>query len=82
MKCFDHHLKNKTPCKKEKCRYWIEEQSCLSCGILLAKNKEVITLEEIGNIFGVTRMRICQIEKKALKKIKSILSNKQYIQNK
>ena len=80
MKCFDYHLKNRTPCKKEKCRYWIKEKQCQSCGILLARNKDSITLEEIGNIFGVTRMRICQIEKKALKKIKSILTNKNYIQ--
>lgn len=80
MKCFDYQLKNKQPCKKEQCRYWIKDKNCFSCGILLAKNKESITLEEIGNIFGVTRMRICQIEKKALKKIKNILANKQYIQ--
>ena len=75
MKCFDYHLKNKMPCKKEKCRYWVIDEACLSCGILLAKNKDSITLEEIGNIFGVTRMRICQIEKSILGKIKSSFPN-------
>jgi DNA-directed RNA polymerase sigma subunit (sigma70/sigma32) len=34
------------------------------------KSDNKITLEEIGNIFDVTRMRICQIEKNAIKKIK------------
>jgi DNA-directed RNA polymerase sigma subunit (sigma70/sigma32) len=42
----------------------------------MAGEKEITTLEEIGNLFGVTRMRICQIEKKALKKIKNLLSSK------
>ena len=34
-----------------------------------------MTLEEIGNIFKVTRMRICQIEKRAIEKIKEKLIN-------
>jgi DNA-directed RNA polymerase sigma subunit (sigma70/sigma32) len=42
----------------------------------MAGKKEITTLEEIGSLFGVTRMRVCQIEKKALKKIKNLLSVK------
>ena len=76
MKCFDYHLKNNINCNNSQCRYWINQKSYFSCGILMAGKKESTTLEEIGNLFGVTRMRICQIEKKALRKIKSILSNK------
>ena len=30
-----------------------------------------MTLQQIGEIFGVTRMRICQIEKTILKKLVS-----------
>ena len=41
-----------------------------------AKEVKNTTLEDIGNIFKVTRMRICQIEKKAIKKIKSIILKK------
>jgi len=28
-----------------------------------------MTLQQIGDIFGITRMRVCQIEKKILKKL-------------
>ena len=29
-----------------------------------------MTLQTIGDIFGITRMRVCQIEKKILNKIR------------
>ena len=33
------------------------------------KGTDGMTLQEIGDIFSVTRMRICQIEKKILSKL-------------
>ena len=36
---------------------------------MIAADKGPMTLQEIGDIFGVTRMRICQIEKSVLKKL-------------
>ena len=40
---------------------------------MFASNKDKWTLEKIGNIFGVTRMRICQIEKRAIEKIQKLI---------
>jgi DNA-directed RNA polymerase specialized sigma subunit len=40
-----------------------------NCVIVGTKKKEW-TLQDIGDLFGVTRMRICQIEKQVLSKIK------------
>ena len=45
----------------------------MNCTLIAAK-KGPLTLQQIGDIFGVTRMRICQLEKRILKKIESILS--------
>ena len=70
MKCFSHNKKNKLNCQKKDCRYWIKHQKHFNCGIILAKDSDKLTLESIGEIFKVTRMRICQLEKIAINKIK------------
>jgi DNA-directed RNA polymerase sigma subunit (sigma70/sigma32) len=74
MKCFDLHNSCKKNCRKNECRMWIENENSLNCTILAARNGPM-TLQEIGDVFGVTRMRICQLEKRILKKIESLLSN-------
>ena len=73
MKCFDYNKKCKKDCNKKNCRYWIEEADSQNCCLNLIrseKNKK-ITLQDIGDLFNVTRMRICQIEKIAIEKIKN-----------
>ena len=76
MKCFDYHKEKRKFCQKTDCRYWIEKENSQNCCINAAKDSGNTTLEEIGYIFKVTRMRICQIEKKAISKIKSIIAKK------
>lgn len=73
MKCFKYHKQNISICEKKMCRYWIKSNKNQNCCINAAKNNEGFTLEMIGNIFNVTRMRICQIEKRAITKIKEKL---------
>ena len=57
MKCYKHHLINNIACKK-------------NSSIIGASLDKKFTLEEIGKMFDVTRMRICQVEKIAIEKIK------------
>lgn len=66
--CFAEHARCKLTCKKEHCRQWIDDRSSLNC-TLLAAIQGPKTLEEIGQIFDLTRMRICQIEKNTLEKL-------------
>ena len=73
MKCFEFCEMKKICCKKNDCRYWIDSKENSMCCIIASKKNDNITLEEVGKIFNVTRMRICQIEKRAIEKIKSIL---------
>ena len=69
-KCFEYFkLKNKS-CDKSDCRYWLNCSQFNNCCIIGAEKSEKITLQNIGELFDVTRMRICQIEKIAIQKLK------------
>ena len=79
MKCFEYNNNNKNNCQRENCRYWIRSKKYQNCCLIAADetglNKEKFTLQDIGDIFKVTRMKICQIEKIAVKKLKDKFSN-------
>ena len=70
QKCFERCSSEKKNCNVSNCRYWINSKEYNNCCIVGANASEKITLQNIGEIFKVTRMRICQIEKIAVKKLK------------
>jgi len=77
MKCFLHNKKFNKHCAKKDCRYWIKSSSCQNCCILGSESTNSnLTLQDVGEIFNVTRMRICQIEKAAIRKISERLSKR------
>ena len=69
--CYDAHRELKLPCKKSSCKYWIKCKTKNNC-VLIATKDGSRTLQEIGDLFGLTRMRICQIEKSALGKLRQL----------
>ena len=75
MKCFEHNKQFKNNCQKKSCRYWINCRQENNCAIVASENTEKFTLEDVGVLFKVTRMRICQIEKTALKKLREKVQN-------
>jgi hypothetical protein len=72
MKCFEHNKQKNIACEKKKCKHFINCKKSNNCTIIAASEGPK-TLQEIGEIFNVTRMRICQIEKDIMKKIKAKL---------
>lgn len=75
MKCFNYHKQNNLQCENKNCRQWIDLKCQKNCVFIAIENKKrSFTLQEIGDIFNITRMRVCQIEKNAIKKIKNYFS--------
>ena len=72
QKCFELHESKNVSCRKKDCKNWINCQEGLNC-VLISSKDGPKTLQEIGEIFDLTRMRICQIEKSILGKLKSSL---------
>ena len=75
QKCFEQVANERKSCKNKSCRYWIDCGEYKNCCIVGAKSSDKLTLQNIGEIFNVTRMRICQIEKAAVKKLKDKVSS-------
>ena len=69
MKCYEYYNNCNKHCDKKMCRYWINSSIDSNCTVVAA-SKGNKTLQDIGKIYNITRMRICQIEKKIIQKIK------------
>lgn len=67
--CFAAHERYDLPCLKQSCRCWFNNPKSLNC-INIAAKKGPEKQEQIGQYFGLTRMRVCQIEKSTLYKIR------------
>jgi hypothetical protein len=68
--CFSAHSKNGVDCQRKKCQHWIPYPTGHNC-VMVAAGQGPHTLQEIGGIYGLTRMRICQIEKGIYEKIRN-----------
>lgn len=68
--CFNAHKNKNIDCKNKKCRYWHQMEGANNC-IINASQEKTYTLQEVGDLFNITRMRVCQIEKLAIKKLKA-----------
>ena len=71
-KCFNEVEKYSIPCQRKSCKQWINFKEGNNCIVISARNGP-LTLNEIGQIFGLTRMRICQIEKNIYQKIRKFI---------
>jgi hypothetical protein len=67
--CFYYVSQCKKACQNTACRQWVNSKKHRNC-VLIGAASGPKTLQEIGDVFGVTRMRICQMEKNILQKIK------------
>lgn len=69
--CFAAHAKHDVDCQRKKCPHWIPHPEGHNC-VMIAAQEGPHTLQKIGQIYGLTRMRICQIEKSIFEKIRKV----------
>jgi DNA-directed RNA polymerase sigma subunit (sigma70/sigma32) len=70
--CFSLHEYYNVDCQKKSCNNWISYSSGKNC-VIIASKAGPKTLQEIGKIYNLTRMRICQIEKNIYEKVKNLI---------
>jgi hypothetical protein len=69
--CFSVQAAHGIDCQRTRCQHWISYAEGHNCVIIAAKSGPH-TLQKIGQIYGLTRMRICQIEKNIFEKIRKV----------
>lgn len=69
--CFAVHAERGVDCQRKRCKQWINNRDNHNC-VIIAANDGPHTLQKIGQIYGLTRMRICQIEKAIFEKIRQL----------
>jgi len=72
--CFDLHESYNVACQRKTCPNWINLADNKNCVIIASKTGPK-TLQEIGKIYNLTRMRICQIEKNIYQKVKNSIQD-------
>jgi len=72
--CFNLHESYNVACQKKSCKNWISYDEGKNC-VVIASKAGPKTLQEIGKIYNLTRMRICQIEKNIYQKVKSLIQD-------
>lgn len=64
--CYNVYSRCNKTCDKTSCPY---NNSSVENNCILSQSKNRHTLQEVGDFLGITRMRVCQIEKNIMKKI-------------
>jgi len=71
-KCATDSLENDSICNKKECRLWMDYDKDLNCSLISVKKNGKLTLNEVGERLGISYVRVSQIEKQAVNKLKTV----------
>ena len=66
--CYATHAKYEVSCMRRRCPNWLDLKPSQNC-TMIAASQGAHTLERIGEIYRVSRMNICKIERQIKDKI-------------
>jgi len=72
-KCSQKCIDLDTECPNVDCRYWVEHRESLNCCFVAIEKHGEMDLRTVGNIIGVSFVRIKQIQDKAVQKVNKLL---------
>lgn len=72
-KCSEKCIELNETCPNTDCRYWIEHQNSLNCTFIAIDKNGEMDLRTVGDIMGVSFVRIKQIQDKAIQKVNKVL---------
>ena len=72
--CSRKCMKLKTACPEQDCRLWIDYKNELNCTLISVYENGPMTLVQIGERLGISFVRVAQIEKAAMNKMKKRLA--------
>ena len=70
--CWEANKNNDKPCQNKECRLWLKCEAKQNCTIIAGEHGP-LNIQKIGNLHELTRMRICQVEKEAMRKIREFI---------
>ena len=68
--CAMECLVNNSQCAKEKCRMWVDYKEDLNCCLIAVEKNGRMTLNEVGERLKISYVRVKQIEKATLVKLR------------
>ena len=70
-RCMTACKRNDVSCPNSQCKHWIDYEEDLNCTLVTVdKHEGGLTLREIGERLRISFVRVCQIEKAAVQKLK------------
>lgn len=71
-KCAKDSLESESVCNNKDCRLWMDYDKDLNCSLISVKKNGKLTLNQVGDRLGISYVRVSQIEKQAVKKLKTV----------